>query len=233
MFIVITFKMNKIRHILLDLDRTLLDFDKAMDNSIREVLTQLGYSDIEEGVNAYAGINSRYWKMLERKEITFERLEVERFRDLARHCGFDIEADYLAECYMSRLAKNAQKINGADFFLDYLYPRYPMSLVTNGISRITRSRCKIAGLMPYFENLFISSEIGVSKPDRGYFDYVLNALEIDDPAEILIVGDSLSADIKGGKNAGLTTMWYSKDGKEDSSADFVIKNLFDIADVIR
>jgi len=58
-------------------------------------------------------------------------------------------------------------------------------------------------------------------------------LEIDDPAEILIVGDSLSADIKGGKNAGLTTMWYSKDGKEDSSADFVIKNLFDIADVIR
>ena len=224
--------MKSIKHILLDLDRTLLDFDLAMDTAIRQVLTQFGCKDIEDGAREYAQINARYWKMLERKEITFERLEVERFKDLADYCGFDVQKEVLAECYMSNLAKNAQKLQGADVVLDYLYPRYPLSLVTNGIARITRSRCAIAGFMPYFENLFISSEIGVSKPDKSYFEYVLNALNIEDPSQVLIIGDSLSADIKGAKNVGITTLWLNKLGEDDPSADMVISDLYSVMDVI-
>ena len=88
-----------------------------------------------------------------------------------------------------------------------------------------------ADLYPYFEQSFVSQDLGHNKPSKAYFDAAFARIPGFDPDECLMVGDSLTSDILGGKNAGLRTVWVNpghKTAPEHLKPDYEIEFLADL-----
>lgn len=199
--------------VLFDADGTLLDFLKSEAEAVREALVLDGIVPTDETVSLYSDINSELWRKLERGEIEKKVLLYRRFELLYEVLGARGNARLTAERYMSALATKGYMLKGAEDMLRALYGRVKMYIVTNGVEFIQRGRYARCGMEKYFENIFISDVIGVEKPDVRYFEYVDEHIGGIDKKRTLIVGDSLTSDIRGGINYGIDTCWYNPAGK--------------------
>ena len=123
---------------------------------------------------------------------------------------------------------------GAEELCRTLAPDYAMYIVTNGISRIQRSRFAGSGLAPYFRGMFVSEEIGVQKPERGYFDAVFNALGHPDKSRVLMIGDSLTSDADGAIGYGLDFCRFNPKGLPDEgrTITYTVKKLSEVEDIL-
>ncbi len=221
--------------ILIDLDDTLLDFQKSEDLAIRKTIEALGIIPTDELVNTYKAINQKYWKMYERKEIEREALLVARFKEF---CGIlDItnqDFSKLNETYFHYLSSVPFEIDGAFDFLDKLSKKYDIYVITNGVKRVQTKRLSLVNITKFFKKIYISEELGYQKPQVEYFDYVLNDLNITNKEELLIIGDSLSSDIQGGINSGIDTMWYNPKGlKTDVKYTYMINSYDEFFNIIK
>jgi HAD superfamily hydrolase (TIGR01549 family) len=115
----------------------------------------------------------------------------------------------LNETYFHYLSSSPFEIDGADEFLNKLSQKYNIYVITNGVKRVQTIRLSLVNITKYFKKIYISEEVGYQKPNIEYFEYVLNDLKITNKEDLLIIGDSLSSDIKGGINSGIDTMWYN------------------------
>ena len=109
-------------------------------------------------------------------------------------------------------------------------------VVTNGVTAIQTRKLSLSGFADMMDGFFISEQIGVPKPHKEFFDYCLNQIPEKDKTKILIVGDSLTSDIKGGIGAGIPTCWYRKNGTINSSGlhpDFEISNLNQVFEILQ
>lgn len=94
--------------------------------------------------------------------------------------------------------------------LETLVQKYPLALVTNGASETQREKIARSGLGRFFRHILISGDVGVGKPDRGFFDLALSALGVE-PRAAVMVGDNLSRDVRGAKSAGIAAIWVNRD----------------------
>ena len=200
--------------LLLDLDDTILDFHKAERDALTATLRSGGIEPTEENIALFSRINDAHWKLLERKEITRSQVLYGRFRELFDTLGISGETDKIAESYMENLAAGHAYLPGAEEALAALQKKYRLYLVSNGTAVVQHRRLAGSGAGKYFADVFISQEIGVNKPDKAYFDACFARIPDFDPAKTLIVGDSLSSDIRGGQNAGIATCWVNPKHKE-------------------
>ncbi len=193
--------------LLLDQDGTLLDFEAAEDSAIIETLKQFGLPETEECVQKYKGINSKLWASLEKGEIRQEKLVIKRFELLLNECGKKGDPIKMNDFYLTSLSKSAALIDGVQETLQDLSEVSTLAIVTNGVERVQKTRLKASGIGDYIDDVFISERVGSSKPARKIFDTALRSLGIENRKKVLVVGDSLKADIQGGKAAGLATCW--------------------------
>lgn len=203
--------------ILLDLDDTLLDFQKSEDFAIRTTIKTLGIEPTDEIVESYKEINLKYWKMYERKEIEREALLVARFKEF---CGLlnitNKDFSLLNETYFHYLSSTPFEIDGAEEFLKKLSDKYNIYIITNGVKRVQDKRLSLVNITKYFKKIYISEVLGYQKPDIEFFNIVLQDLNITNKSEVLIIGDSLTSDIQGGINSGIDTMWYNPQHKKSN-----------------
>jgi len=218
--------MKNYKIILVDLDDTLLDFQKSEDVAIRTTIKTLGIEPTDDIVKTYKAINQKYWKMFERKEIEREALLVARFKEFCELLNItNKDFSVLNETYFHYLSSTPFEIEGAEEFLKRLSEKYEIYVITNGVKRVQTKRLSLVNITKYFKKIFISEEIGYQKPSVEYFDYVLRDLKISNKQELLIIGDSLSSDIQGGINSGIDTMWYNpKELTTDVKYTYQIKN---------
>lgn len=202
--------------VLFDADGTLLDFHRSEREAVKEALAMSGIDADIEMIKKYSEINDRLWKMLERKEIERSVLLYRRFELFCEYYGYSADAKKIALDYMQRLSTKGYMLDGAEALLQSLSGRARLYIVTNGVEFIQRERYARTGMDKYFDGLFISEAIGFNKPDVRYFDYVAANIEEFDPSRALVVGDSLTSDIKGGVNFGIDSCWYNPDCKETS-----------------
>jgi len=197
--------------LLLDLDHTLLDSDASEARAFEHALGGAGVVDPARHLPTYREINAALWARVERGEIKTAELRTVRFAQLVAATGIDASPEALADAFASGLGAYGELYPGARDLLDALdaEPSVSLALVTNGISEIQRARIARLDLGRYFDVIAISSELGVAKPASGIFEFALGGLgsRIKDTA--LMVGDSLSSDILGGRNAGIATCWYN------------------------
>ena len=194
----------------LDLDNTLLDFNKAEAHAIRQVLAAHGLPSDERAVKTYSAINKSFWESFERGEIPKSRIFTGRFEKLLEFFGAVGDPAAFSAEYGSKLAEGYFTVDGAFPVLDYLKEKgYKLYATTNGLSSTQYRRIDGSGLKPYFDRVFVSEDAGHQKPEREYFDFVVSNIPEKDKAKILIVGDSQSSDILGGLNAGIDTCWYN------------------------
>lgn len=206
-----------IRNILFDLDDTLFDFHKAEKIALAKTLTHLGIDPNEETLALYSKINAAHWKRLELGEIDRNGVKVGRYRELFKAVGVDADPVAATAYYESMLAIGHYFIDGAPELLEELYGKYRLYIVSNGTAKVQEGRIGSSDIARYMENIFISEQVGADKPSRKFFDICFAAIPDFNADETVIIGDSLTSDIKGGINAGITTVWFNPHKLENSS----------------
>ena len=200
----------KYKYLLFDLDHTLLDFDAAEDIALTQLLEEEGVEDIQAYKDYYVPMNKSLWKDLEQKKITKSELINTRFAKLFAHFGIEKDGAYLAERYQFFLSKQGQTFPGVEDLLRKLISQgYELYAATNGITYIQTGRLKQSGIAPYFKEIFISEQLHTQKPDAEFYEKIGACIPNFDKNHALMIGDSLSADIQGGNNAGIDTIWYN------------------------
>ena len=198
------------KFLLFDLDHTLLDFDTAEDVALTQLLKEEGVADIQAYKDYYVPMNKSLWKDLEEKKITKQELVNTRFSKLFSHFGIEKDGVYLAVRYQFYLAQQGQVFSGAMELLDSLIDRgYELYAATNGITTIQTGRMAQSGLAPYFNQVFISEQLQTQKPDALFYEEIGQQIAGFSKEKTLMIGDSLTADIQGGNNAGIDTIWYN------------------------
>lgn len=200
--------MKRYDFVLFDADNTLFDFDRAEHEALALALKAFSIPCTPETEALYVSINSGLWAMLDRGEASREWLVVERFARLTAALGVEADPAALNRTYLDRLGEQPFLLPGAEEVCRVLGEHCTLAILTNGVARAQRGRFErsaLAGLIPY---LFISEEVGASKPSPDFFRPVLSALGITDPRRALMVGDNLTTDIGGAAAMGLDTAWY-------------------------
>ena len=193
----------------LDLDDTILDFHKAERIALSKTLAQFEVAPSEEILSLYHKINKWHWEQLEQGKLTRDEVLTHRFAALFRELGMTVDAEQCARAYESNLAIGHYFLPGAQEAVARLSRKYRLFLASNGTASVQESRLTSAGLYPYFEQVFISQQLGFNKPAKEFFDACFARIPGFDPGRAIMVGDSLTSDILGGKNAGITTVWIN------------------------
>lgn len=214
----------------LDLDDTILDFHKAERIALGKTIRFFGAEPTEEVLSRYHLINKAHWEMLERGEITREEVLVNRFAVLFRELGMTVDPAQCARAYESNLGIGHYFLPGGEEAVKSLHKKYRLFLASNGTASVQHGRLTSAGLYPYFEKVFISQEMGYNKPAREYFERCFANIPGFDPRKAVMVGDSLTSDILGGKNAGLVTVWVNPEGKNwgEIRPDYEIRSITEL-----
>ena len=214
--------------LLMDADNTLLDFTRSEHDAIAQTLAHFGLPNDDATIAIYSEVNDAHWKMLERGEIEKKVLMWKRFEAFCARTGLEADPHALAADYLQTLSTKSYMIEGALEVCAALSKKCRMYIITNGDKRVQQGRFFPSPLAKYFDAVYISEEVGFEKPDVRYFEAVMADISDFDPARTLVVGDSLTSDIRGGINAGLDTCWYNPKGKalpEGVPVTFVISDL--------
>lgn len=224
------------RVILMDLDDTLLDFHRAEAVALTRLGGALSFPTDAETIALYSRLNEQFWKRYERGEITRQEVLIGRFRAFFTELGrADEDAARAKALYETYLSEGHYFIDGAEALLRTLAPRYDLYLASNGTEKVQRGRLQSAGIAPYFHASFLSERIGYAKPSPAYFDAIFAAIGEERRAGAVMVGDSLTSDIRGGAAAGLITVWFNPSGKPCDPAvtpDRTIAHLSDLPAII-
>ena len=224
------------KFILFDLDHTLLDFDTAEDVALTQLLKEEGVVDIKAYKDYYVPMNKTLWKDLEQKKITKQELVNTRFSKVFSHFGIEKDGVYLAERYQFYLAQQGQVFSGAMELIDSIIDRsYELYAATNGITTIQTGRMTQSGLAPYFNQVFISEQLQTQKPDALFYEKIGQQIAGYSKEKTLMIGDSLTADIQGGNNAGIDTIWYNPhhlENKTQAQPTYEVDSYQDLLDCL-
>ena len=211
-----------IRAVLLDIDDTLLDFDAYVKTSMKDGFERFGlavYDDSMFGI--FKQVNSEMWKKLERGEITFEELKRHRWNNVFSALGISFDGVAFEKYFRDCLFNSAIHVDGAEETVKYLSSRYRTYVASNGPYEQQLNRLRVGNLFSYFSGFFISEKIGAQKPSAEFFDYCMEEINENasnqgeapvTPAEVIMIGDSLSSDMTGAINYGMKTCLFDKHG---------------------
>ncbi len=227
--------MGHFKILLFDADDTLFDFSACEGNALQLAFKKYGYPLNEEIYKTYERINKDLWKKFEQGLVDRNTVIYTRFGLLFKEIGIEDDGVVFEDVYQELLGMQHFFIEGAPEVIKELYKRYDLYIVTNGVTHTQLRRFKDSGIDEYMMKIFVSEETGYQKPRKEYFDYCFERMEDFDRSRTMIIGDSLSSDIKGGNNAGITTCWYNPGrliNHTDARVDYEINNLRELPGII-
>ena len=225
------------KYLLWDIDGTVLNFLASEAYAIRALFKKydLGVCT-DEMLATYSSINTKYWKMLERNELTKPEILIGRFREFFETIGADTSiAESFNLDYQITLGDHIEFVDNAKEILLSQKGKFLLAAVTNGTKIAQEKKLRLSGLDKLFDHIFISENIGYEKPNTEFFEQVFKALGITDKSEALIIGDSLTSDIKGGYNSGIDTCWFNPSHSPNSlnlPITYEIDNLIKLNEIL-
>ncbi|MBX2898197.1 MAG: YjjG family noncanonical pyrimidine nucleotidase [Cyclobacteriaceae bacterium] len=205
----------KYKCILFDLDHTIWDFETNSAATLAELYAQhglenLGVARFTDFQRVFSEINTSLWARYDAGQITREEIRFHRFRTILAHFGIADEAlsMKLSEEYVRQSPRKSALMPNALRSLEYLAPRYPLTIVTNGFEEIQGTKLAAAGITHYFKNVVTSARAGYKKPAREIFDFALAEAGFA-PHQAVMIGDNLQTDIGGARNACIDTIFYN------------------------
>lgn len=227
--------MKKYKTLFFDVDDTLLDFGAAEENALQLLFEEYDKSLAVERISEYGSINQLLWKQFEEGRIDRHEVLNTRFSKLFEQTGQKVDGALMESQYRQYLEKGHKLIDGAFELVSDLRHRFDLYIVTNGVSTTQEKRLKASGLFPMFKAVYVSEDTGYQKPMKQFFDYVFEQIPDFSPEKGLIIGDSLTSDIKGGNMAGLDTCWFNPHNKanhSDISPTYEIQELHELQQLL-
>lgn len=221
--------------LLFDIDDTLLDFQDAEEQALDKLFIEMGVPLDEKVKDAYKEMNRGFWRQHEQGKLSRQELLDTRFSLFFDTVGKKVNGPETEARYRHYLNQGHKLIeNGLDV-VKRLSKTKELYVVTNGVSETQHQRLQQSGLAPYFQKFFISEEMGVHKPMKEYFDIVFDEIPHVDKKQTVIIGDSLTSDIKGGQTAGIDTVWMNPQNKPASEIQptYQIRQLTDLYKILQ
>lgn len=219
--------------LLWDVDDTLLDFGAAERNAVRTLFREFGFGPCTDGMlERYSQINRRYWERLERRELTRQEILVGRFREFFAEVGLDPDAaPAFNERYQPCLGETVVFRDNSYDVVSSLRGRVRQYVVSNGTVAAQTRKLRLSGLGELMDGVFLSERLGVEKPDIRFFDHVLAEIGAADRRQVMIVGDSLTSDMRGGAGAGIVTCWYNPERRPRPADPRIDHEIADLREV--
>ncbi len=227
--------MTKYEILLFDVDDTLLDFDLAENAALDRMFKEENIVVTSEMIARYKEINESMWRAFERGEVTKNTLHNTRFSMALKEFGIEVDGTYFESLFQKYLREAHHYVDGAYEVIAQLANHYHLYVVSNGVTVTQNKRLVDANLAQYFKGIFISEQTGYQKPMPDFFDYVFERIDHFDKEKALIIGDSLTSDIKGGIQSGIDTCWFNIRNVENTSGiepHYEIKKLQDLHDLL-
>lgn len=222
--------------VMLDADDTLLDFSKSEREAISKTLAEFSIPAENGIIDRYVEINLHCWKLLEDGKITRSYLDRLRFDMLFEEYGIkDKDSVSAGARYRAHLTDSGYVIDGCVDFLNEISQKYRLFLVTNGTRPTQIVRLQSAGIDGFFEEMFFSEQIGCAKPYKGFFDHVFSHIKNFDKSRAVLVGDSLSSDVLGANNAGVTAIWFNPKMQKNNGVatpDYVVSGYGELENLL-
>lgn len=221
------------KKIIFDLDNTVLDFRDAEEKALKKIIEAYNLPYTEKTVNSYKEINHGLWRNLEEGIISREQLFSSRFALFLDAFGLQVDGQQVDDLYRQNLGEGHKKVDHAHELLTALKGNgYHLYAGTNGVAKTQWQRLKGSRLVHFFEEVFISEEIGVEKPDPKFFEHIFQTLNTDNKKEFLMVGDSLTSDIQGANNAGIDSVWFNPTGEQKSLSSVSAQSTYTIGNLL-
>ena len=224
-----------IKTVLLDIDNTLLDFNESAKLTMQKAFGELGIEYRDGIFETFLRVNDSLWRKIELKEMTRQELHKVRWRLVFDKVKINADGDEMERLFLDNLQNFAVPIDGALDIVKYLSAKYAVFTASNAPYLQQVKRLTIAGIIPYVKGILNFESQGIHKPQRQFFEECLKALAPAKHDEIALIGDSLSADMEGGKSVGFTTVWfnYARTGKLASEiCDHTVKSLSEIKNIL-
>ena len=226
-----------IKYLFWDIDGTLLDFRRSERVAIRECFRKFGLGECSDDMlREYSAINTKYWTELEKGSIGKEEVLRGRFNEFFGNHGIDISIiDDFNYAYQGFLGENPFFFEGALETVLTLKEHYLQYIVTNGTLRTQEKKIRKTGFDKIFDGIYISDVIGAEKPTREFFEFAEKDAGVTDPSSVMIIGDSLYSDIKGGIDSGYRCCWFNPSGKDadnKTGIDFEIRSIPEVLDIL-
>lgn len=227
--------MIRYPNLLFDADNTLFDFDTANRNAFHEVCIRCDIPYTDENFALYESCNNAMWSAFDRGECTKEFLVIERFRRFLHILQLDRDPSLCNDIHLATLGRSTLLKPHAEEVCRRLAAEHRLYLVTNAVASVQKSRLAKSSLRPYISGAFISEEAGASKPSTAYFDYVFSHVDGLTKDNCIVIGDSLSSDIRGANNYALPCCWYNPkhiSRPNDLHIDYEIEDLRELYGIV-
>lgn len=221
--------------VLIDVDNTLLDFSKCSKYAMVEMFREMALEYNEDYYTVFHEINDSLWLKMEKALLTREGLYKKRWRMIFERLNIDADSDRAEIFFRYYLGLSSEHVEGALDLLKYLSAKYAVYAASNSRQREQTARLTKAGFMPYLKGIFTSERIGSPKPKKEFFDACLAEMGNIPKEDIIMIGDSLTADIAGGKEYGLQTCYFNFFKTEippDISPDYIVNTLSEIKTIL-
>ena len=211
-----------IKAIWIDIDNTVLDFDAYVQDAMKVGFARFGLGEYtEETYRIFKSVNSGFWHRLEAGEITYAELLRDRWNAIFAALGITYDGPTFEKYFKAYLFDSAIPVEGAMRLLEHLKGRYVLCVASNGPVEQQRNRLRLAGMLPYFSHCFISEAVGAAKPSAEFFSYGMTEMNRGracaiEAHEVLMLGDSLTSDMRGAMDCGMQTCWLDRSGKGDA-----------------
>ena len=227
---------SKFKFILWDIDGTLINFEKSERASIFSCFSSIGIDLSEDDFEHYKEINHEYWRLIEQNKIDKKYALDKRFDDMLEYLGAETGRGAELNLQYQRLLGENCILNDDSYNLcDEFRKTHKQYIVTNGTLIAQTGKLKSTKLGELMDGVFISDEIGTEKPHMGFFNHCFEAIPDFKKEDAIIIGDSLTSDIKGGNNAGITCCWYNPKkltAPEEYKIDYIIENLQELKEIL-
>ncbi len=197
--------MKQYDWLLFDLDNTLLDFNASSRVAFFSIFPDLSDADYIQ----YRAYNHAVWIAFENGHISKETLKLKRWSDFFEATGMEADPRQVNDQYFEHIKMNPIYIQGAYQLIQDLIGKYSLCIITNGLSEVQTSRLELSGINRLIEHIVVSDMIGVAKPEEAFFDHTFELIGMPMREDVLVIGDTLTSDIRGGIDYGVDTCWYN------------------------
>ncbi len=226
--------------VLFDIDDTLLDFKRSERVAFFETLQAFEIVNGQTAIfNRYQEVGHHLWKSFEKGIITKEFLRLERFNKIVQEFSLNVSVDKMSKCYLEALVTHTFKVKDAQEILQNCKENdCKIGVISNGFKEVQKRRLENADLLQYIDFVVTSDEIGIQKPDIEIFKYAIKKYSPKIKKEnILMIGDRIESDIKGGNDFGIDTCWLNNTGQlthenEVVHPTVIVKNLRDLKNIV-